>query len=121
MRDFIDFIMDLGWVVGSIVVILAALILFVITGCCIRAAKDAQFVKDAPGRTYQSIVMQIGPPTGRESFPDGTEVAVWSAYHPATTTYIQSGKVLVPVQNGPYTTGWRAIFRDGRCIKMEDL
>lgn len=117
MRDW-DWV---EWLIYSAFAVLGIGLALVIIGFVVEARASAKFQAHCPGKSYQTLVMELGPPTEREAFPDGTEVICWKKYHEATTTFVQSGKVAVPIHNPAYISGWKAIMRDGVCRRMETL
>lgn len=111
----------LDWLMAAFCAFVVGIIVLAVMALVFDAKESAKFQRDAQGMTYQALVMKLGTPTGREVFPDGTEVICWKKYHEATTTMVMSGKVMVPIHNPAHTSGWKAIMRDGVCRRMEEL
>ena len=82
---------------------------------------DYHWAKSCVGRGYQAIVVDIGIPTERETFPDGTEVLCWRKFYEAQIVLVSNGKTSVPVYQPAYVSGWKAVIRNGRCVSMEAL
>lgn len=109
------------WVCASFLAAVVAVVIGLVCLLILDGKERARFSASSPGKSYQTLVMELGTPTEREAFPDGTEVICWKKFHEASTTYVQSGKVMVPIHNPAYTSGWKAIMRDGVCRRMEEL
>ena len=118
---FFDWSDWFDWLVAGLCALLVAAIVGIVMLAISDARSKARFMESCPGKSYQALVMDLGSPTSREPFPDGTEVVCWKEFHPGTTTYVQNGKVMVPIQNPPHVSGWKAIMRDGVCVHMEKL
>lgn len=117
MRDW-DWI---DWLMASFVALVVGLLAVMIISLVMNAKADEKFRASGPGKTYQTLVMELGTPTDRETFPDGTEVICWKKHHEATTTMVISGKVIMPIYHPAHTTGWKAIMRGGRCLRIDEL
>lgn len=109
------------WLLAAAIATMVGAVAFTGIAAIVAARQSQSFRVDASGKSYQALVMELGPPTDREAFPDGTEVLCWRKYHEATTTLVMSGKVVVPIHHPAYTSGWKAILRNGRCLRMDEL
>jgi hypothetical protein len=113
-----------GWMdyilVSSVIFAIGLVILMIIFSVS-DSMESVKFIASCPGKSYQALVIELGTPSERETFSDGTEVVCWKKYHSQITTFVNTGKIITPIIHPAYISGWKAIMLEGRCISMDKL
>ena len=99
------------WRLGSTsrLLLFSFVALFGLNGCATTNVTQEQFAQKWNGRignfTYEDIVRIHGTPDSKESFPDGTYVAVWTLYHSHTDPAYTRIYSTSPYEADAITTG----------------
>jgi len=115
----------LNYLVTTLIIVQVTLLILLILGKIIECIDSGRFQRNSIGMSYRDLVLQLGSPTDREKFPDGTEVLCWREYHKAHTTLTPvctgSTVIQIPRSTKAYVDGWKAVIQNGICINMEKV